>query len=308
MEIMKSEIRKHYFLEKYVIITPGRAQRPRGTIAKAVIIPERNCPFCPKGLKDQAIVKAFPSLKNWRYLVIKNKYPAIELDNPKAYGQHEVIIDTPDHFQEPSQFSQEELIGLLNVYKNRTEELSKIKDIEYILVFKNEGGKAGASLIHAHSQVFASKIIPPDIVEEQAQAKKYKSANGHCPYCDILAKEEKEKERLVYADNELAVFCPYAPEFHHEIWILPRRHVDNITQLTDKELASFAKAIKKVLIKLFALNAEYNFFMHQLVYDCDQHFYLKIQPRESVWAGIELGSGIVINSVSPEEAAKFYRE
>jgi len=304
---MKSEIRKHYFLEKYVIITPGRAERPRGTIAKAVIVPERSCPFCPEHLEGQFIVKAYPSLKNWRYLALKNKYPAIELENPKAYGQHEVIVDTPDHFQEPSQFSQEELVGLLEVYKDRTKELAKIKDIEYILVFKNEGGKAGASLIHSHSQVFASKIVPPDIIEEQAQAKKYKTSNGNCPYCDILVKEEKDV-RLVYADKEVIAFCPYASGFHHEVWILPRRHVDNITRLTEKETASFAKAIKKVLVKLFILNAEYNFFLHQVVSDPDQHFYLKIQPRESVWAGVELGSGIIINSVAPEEAAKFYRE
>lgn len=305
---MKSEIRKHYFLEKYVIITPGRASRPRGTIAKAVIVPERTCPFCPEKVNEQAIVKAYPSLKKWQHLAIKNKYPAIELENEKAYGQHEVIIDTPSHFQEPSQFSHEDLVSLLNVYQDRTKELSKIKDIDYILVFKNEGGKAGASLIHSHSQVFASKIVPPDIVEEQAQAKKYKTTNGHCPYCDIIAKEEKEKIRLIYADNEFVALCPYASEFHHEVWLLPRRHVDNITQLSDQEINSLAKNMKKIFIKLFSLNAEYNFFMHQLVSDCDQHFYLKIQPRESVWAGIELGSGIVVNSVIPEEAAKFYRE
>jgi len=304
---MKSEIRKHYFLEKYVIITPGRAKRPRGTIAKAVIVPERTCPFCSDNAKKQAVIKGYPTLKNWRYLAIKNKFPVIELDNLKAYGQHEVIIDTPDHLPELSQFSINELIGLLEVYKDRTRELSKIKNIEYVLVFKNEGGKAGASLIHAHSQVFASKILPPDIIEEQAGAKKYKTANGHCPYCDIIKKEEKSS-RLILADSEIIAFCPYASEFHHEAWILPHRHLDNIAELNKKETESFARALKKILVKLFSLNAEYNFFLHQVVHDPDQHFYLKIQPRESVWAGIELGSGIIVNSMSPEEAAKFYRE
>lgn len=305
--MLHSEIRKHYFLDKYVIITPGRAKRPRGTIAKAVIVPERTCPFCPKNIEKKLVVKAYPSLKNWQYLALKNKYPVVTLDNLKAYGQHEVIVDTPDHLKDPSQFSLKEIIGLFKVYKDRTRELSKIKNIEYILIFKNEGGKAGATLIHAHSQVFASKILPPDVVEEQAAARKYKAEKGICPYCQILKKEEKGPRR-VFSNQEIVAFCPYASEYHYEIWLLPRRHVDNILDLTKKETISFAKVLKRILIKLFTLNLEYNFFLHQIVHDPDQHFYLKIQPRESIWAGIELGSGIIVNSILPEKAAEFYRK
>ncbi|MFN3301443.1 MAG: DUF4931 domain-containing protein [Patescibacteria group bacterium] len=304
---MKSEIRKHYFLDKYVIITPGRAKRPRGTIAKAIIIPEKSCPFCPSHIEKNLVIKAYPSLKNWQYLALKNKYPIVTLDNPKAYGQHEVLIDTPDHFKQLAQFKLEEIVGLLEVYKDRIKNLSKIKDIEYILVFKNEGSKAGATLIHAHSQVFASKILPPEVVEEQSAARKYKSEKGVCPYCQILKKEEKGP-RKIFSNKEIVAFCPYASEYHYEAWILPRRHVDNITELTKKETISFAKVLKKILVKIFILNLEYNFFFHQIVHDPDQHFYLKIQPRESIWAGVELGSGIIVNSLPPEKAAQFYRK
>lgn len=303
---MKSEIRKHYFLDKYVIITPGRAKRPRGTIAKAVIVPKKSCPFCPEKIEKNLVIKGYPSLKKWQYLALKNKYPAVTLDNPRAFGQHEVIVDTPDHLKEPSQFSLEEVVGLLEVYKNRVRELSKIKNIEYVLVFKNEGGKAGATLIHAHSQIFASKILPPDVVEEQIAARKYKAEKGICPYCAILKKEEKGPRRI-FSNQEVVSFAPYASEYHYEAWLLPRRHVDNITDLTKKETTSFAQALKKILVKLFTLNLEYNFFLHQIVHDPDQHFYLKIQPREAIWAGIELSSGIVVNSLAPEKAAEFYR-
>ncbi len=304
---MKNEIRKHYFLDKYVIITPGRAKRPKGTIAKAVIIPERTCPFCPDKIEKDLIIKGYPSLKNWRYLALLNKYPVVTLDNQKAYGQHEVIVETPSHLKELAQFKVEELVGLLEVYKDRTKELAKIKDIEYILIFKNEGGKAGATLIHAHSQVFASKILPPDVVEEQTAIRKYKAEKGICPYCHILKKEEKGPRRI-FSNKEVVAFCPYASQYHYEAWILPRRHVDNIVDLTKKETISFALALKKILVKIFTLNLEYNFFLHQIVHDPDQHFFLKIQPREATWGGIELGSGIVVNSLSPEKAAQFYRK
>ena len=144
------------------------------------------------------------------------------------------------------------------------------------------------------------------MTHHRAESKKYQSNKGTCPYCDILQDEEKSP-RLVYADEQLVAFCPYASEFHHAVWILPRRHVDNIADLTSEETKSFAQALKKVVVKLFTINIEFNFFLHKIVHDQDQHFYLKIQPRESVWAGLELGAGIVVNSLSPEKAAEFYR-
>ncbi|MCD4693953.1 galactose-1-phosphate uridylyltransferase, partial [bacterium] len=85
-----------------------------------------------------------------------------------------------------------------------------------------------------------------------------------------------------------------------------KRHVDNISLLNEKEFSSFAKALKKILKKLNSLDLSFNFFLHNVISDKNQHLYLKIEPRDSVWAGVELGSGLVINSIPPEEAAKFY--
>jgi UDPglucose--hexose-1-phosphate uridylyltransferase len=103
-------------------------------------------------------------------------------------------------------------------------------------------------------------------------------------------------------------FAPYASEYHYEAWIFPRRHVDNITLLTKAEFSSLTHCLKIILNKMQELNLSFNLFLHNVISDKDQHFYIKIQPRDSVWAGVELGSGLVINSVPPEEAAKFYRE
>ena len=92
------------------------------------------------------------------------------------------------------------------------------------------------------------------------------------------------------------------------MWIFTKRHLDNITKLNNQEFKSFAKVLKKILLKLKKLDLSFNFFLHQIISDKNQHFYLKIQPRDSIWAGVELGSGLVINSIPPEDAAKFYRE
>ena len=306
--MQKSEIRKAYLLNKYVVITPGRLKRPRDVKEQTIIKRIGNCFFCPDKVDKKNIVdKISVNKKDWQVLSINNIFPAVTLDNKKAYGQQEVIIETPDHNKELSQLSEKHIKQVLEMYSKRTKKIEKNKKINYILCFKNQGSKAGASIIHAHSQVFASEITPPDVQEELQLAQSYMIKNKTCPYCDIIKKEMKSK-RKIFEDKHIVAFTPYASEYHYEAWIFPKRHVDNITLLNQVELKSFAKALKIILVKLKKLDLSFNYFLHNVVSDKNQHFYLKIQPRDSIWAGVELGSGLVINSISPEAAAKYYRD
>lgn len=305
--MLKSEIRKAYLLNKYVIITPSRAKRPRDIKEETVIKRTGSCPFCPENIVTENIIDKISHHKKWQVLTLKNIYPAVSLDNERAYGTQEVIVETPSHSRELAELSEEHIEQVLRMYTRRTKSLSKIKKINYILCFKNQGSKAGASIVHAHSQVFATNLIPPDVFRELEAAQAYRVKHKICPYCDII-KKEMASERKVYEDKFVAAFTPYASEFHYEVWLFTKRHLDNITLLSDEEFKSLARAYKKILLKLRELDLAFNMFMHQVVTDQDQHFYLKIQPRDSIWAGIELGSGLVINSVPPEEAARFFRE
>ena len=303
---MLSEFRKDYLLNKYVIITPARAKRPRDITEQTMLNRDKQCVFCPEHIEKELTVDELADGKLWRVLAVKNKFPAVSLNNKKAYGTQEIIIETPRHGLELEQLSDDEVLSVMEMYQRRTAALSKIKGLDYILVFKNSGSKAGASLLHAHSQIFATDIIPPDVQEEMTAAAHYQAEHKSNAYADIIKKEIKS-QRVVYADKYIAAFCPYASQFHYEVWILPRRFIDNITELNAAEMKAFAKILKKILAKLRRLGLSYNFFMHQVISNSNQRFYLKIQPRDSVWAGVELGSGIVINSVAPEAAAKFYR-
>lgn len=304
---IKSEYRKHYLLNKYVIITPGRALRPRDTKEQTTIERTGACHFCPEHIDAANIVDRINNGRDWKVLSLRNIYPAVTLDNDKAYGAQEVIIDTPDHVKELAEHDETHIAQVLRMYARRTDTLSRLPKIEYILCFKNQGAKSGASIIHSHSQIFATDILPPDINEELAAAQSYRVANGSCHYCDTIAKEMRS-ERRIWEDDHVAVFAPYASEYHYEAWISTKRHLDNITKLNDAELASFAKALKLVLVKLDQLNLSFNYFLHQVVSNHDQHFYLKIQPRDNVWGGIELGCGLIINSIPPEAAAAYYRQ
>jgi len=312
MPSKKSEIRKSYLLNKYVVITPGRAKRPKNVKEETVEKKTFKSPFLPENITKNKvkILDGFykkGSKKDWDVISIGNIFPAVSLDNKYAYGTQEVIIETPDPTKELADLSDAHLEKVLQIYANRTKELAKKKKLDYILCFKNQGSKAGASLIHAHSQVFATQIVPEDLKEEAIFAMEYVSTYKRCPYCDII-EEELKSTRKVYEDKYIAAFTPFASEYHYEVWIFPKRHVDNISLLTKTEFKSLTKCLKMILTKLQALNLSFNYFLHNVISNPNQHFYIKVQPRDSVWAGVELGSGLVINSISPEIAAKYYKK
>ncbi len=305
---MKPEIRKDYIQEKYVIIAPLRKKRPH-QIEKPQIseAQDQTCVFCPEQVNKVKDLLTIGPLKNWRIKVIKNIFPAVSLDNPNAYGTQEVVIETPEHVRELDDLPEKHIADLLEVYALRTKEISKNKKIQYILIFKNNGGRAGASIIHSHSQIFATAFLPPHLIDKSQRVQAYKLNNGNCVYCDVIQKESKS-ERIIYKDKNVIAFAPYASMHNYEAWIIPLRHVDNITCLTKNEKDSFAKTLKMILKKINALGFPYNYYFHQVINDEDQHLYMKITPRGSVWAGVEIGSGLVINPVPPEDAAEYYRK
>lgn len=307
---MRPEIRKDYIQDKYVIISPRRKMRPRDVVMSPDQTTKQfneDCQFCPNKLAGLKFLQKMGSSKNWRIAVLSNKFPAVTLDNPRAYGQQEVVIETPDHVRELEDLSVKHIADLLLIYAERTKAITKNKKIEYILIFKNNGGIAGASLQHAHSQIFATSFLPPHLADKSQRQQAYKIKNGTCVYCDVI-KKEKKGPRFVWQDKNVIAFTPYASMFNYEIWIMPKRHIDNITELTKVERLSWAKILKHSLKKIGQLNLPYNYYFHQVIHDEDQHLYMKIVPRGSVWAGVEIGSGLIINPIAPEEAAKFYRQ
>ncbi len=310
----RSEVRKDYIQEKYVIIAPRRGQRPHDVERPERLRPAKKeeCVFCPERIdkvsKVLTTIKLTKELgEPWAIKVVANKFPAVSIDNPQAYGQQEVVVETPSHLAEVEDLSTERVAEIFKVYAQRTKIISKDEKIDYLLIFKNNGGAAGASLQHAHSQIFATKFLPPNLKDKSQRVQAYKLQHGTCIYCDVIQKE-RQGPRAVFEDKNVIAFCPWAPMHNYEIWLMPKRHLDNITLLNASERISFAAFLKKILKKINQLDLPYNYYFHQVIHDEDQHLYLKITPRGSVWAGVEIGSGLIINPVSPEEAAKFYRK
>lgn len=305
----KSEIRKDYFLDRYVIIAPKRKKRPDQTIKKEESS-SKGCFFCDLSL-DPPVPKTVFKLRDekgkWKIKVVENKYSALTLTNLKAYGKQEVVIETPKHGVEIHELPVEHIVDILDVYIERYKNLCATKGISYTLVFKNEGGKAGASIPHSHSQIIALPMIPPKIAEEAAAADNYIRINERCPYCDII-ESEKNGPRVILEDEHFFVLAPYASESAYEVWFIPKRHIHSIDYLRETEKESLAKAMKKVLKRLDDIDVAYNYFFQNSLDVESHHMVLKLSPRPNVWAGLELGTGVIINPVPPEEAADFYQE
>ncbi|MDP2685192.1 MAG: DUF4931 domain-containing protein [bacterium] len=303
-----SEIRIDEIHDRFIIIAPGRSKRPNDTAKhNEVPVKSKDCPFCKEAafLSQPPLHLVGPD-NWWEIKVIKNIFPFLSPGNPKAYGHQEVVIETPHHNKEIAEFSEAHIVRLLQTYQARTKALSKDPKIKYIIIFKNHGGKAGASLVHAHSQIMAAGFVPSHIVNKLGRAKKYLIEKG-VSYYQKLADHEGDGPRKILSDKYVTAFCPYASSYNYEAWIVPKRRVDNITLLEEDELKSIAKALKMILKKVNQLQLPYNFYMHQTITDDNEYFYLRVCPRRDAWAGVELGSRVIVNTVSPEDAAKYYR-
>ncbi len=305
------EIRVDYVHDRQVIIAPGRAKRPHDVNFPATGGPSPLSPqddtFSPERLKGVKALLTVGGQKPWKIKVIKNLFPVVSPDYPKAYGYQEVVVETPEYGIELANLSEDHVADVLRVYGHRVRAIQKDKKIRYILVFKNNGGRAGASINHAHSQIFASAYVPPHIVTRRKRAQEYRVVYNRDYYSDLLIKEENGP-RWIASGSQVCALTPYASVYNYEAWIMPWRRVDNVSQLNDKEVREMAHYLKLLLGRLNQENLPYNFYMHQVVGDQSEHLYLRISPRRDVWAGLELGSRLVVNSVSPEEAAKFYQQ
>ena len=314
------EFRKDYILNRWVLINTDRSKRPSEYKREREKPTKGICPFCPgnEHLTPPEIERIEKGGK-WIMRVVPNKYPAVRLDedwkikkanhfftHSSAFGKHEVIIETPKHDEQLADFSVEGIKMLLELYIKRFKAISRDKRIKQIAIFKNEGREAGCSLSHPHTQIIAYNRLANAIDEKMKAAEAYKREYGKCPYCEII-KIEKKGPRAVYENDSVFTYAPYASRFAFEVRITPKKHINRITELSEKQLLDLAEAIKFILVRLKKLNAPYNMYFRNAPEGRELHFHVKINPRILSWGGFEYETDCVINTVSPEDAAKYYR-
>ena len=310
-------LRKDYILDRWIFYAGGRKKRPMefkfdGNQESS----PKTCLFCPDN--ERLTPKEIGRVEEkgtWKIRWFPNKFPAVQLNGSSklrkkgdlllegsTYGAHEVIVETREHEKGLADLKVGHIKEVLEVCFLRVNALSKNKSIKYVTVFKNDGPSAGTSLVHSHIQVASLPILPEEIAAKIKAAKKFKI----CPYCSIIRLESGGKRKIFETKNAIA-FAPFASRFNYEAWIFPKRHIAGIG-LKDEELNDMASILKKILSKLKSISASYNFFFQYSKKEDRLHFHIEITPRIAKWAGFEFSTGAIINSVLPEDAAKFYRK
>jgi UDPglucose--hexose-1-phosphate uridylyltransferase len=338
-----NELRKDYLLDRWVVIATERSRRPTDFAKKKREKAKVDvCPLCPgnEHMTPPAVLVYLKSgrkirkvkdengfrHKNWLIRCVPNLYPAFtppkqkaggkridkNADLAEAIGHHEVLIESPRHNEHPADAKIQQLIYVINAYRDILKELAAKPYVKYVSIFRNHGLEAGASLSHAHSQIIATPFIPSIIKKELETSRKIWKQNKKCVFCDIIEKESKSP-RLVLENSSFVAFTPWASVNPMEFWIFPKKHETSLLDMQQSKVKVLARTLKTCFkaLKRLVNDPPYNYGFHMTIDKKARkyyHWHLEVYPKLAIWAGFEKSTGMYINTVTPETAAKSLRE
>lgn len=322
-----NELRQDYLLEFKVLIANNRGKRPQDFASEEDYPSEpASDPFLEGNENHTTPEIGREGTENsWQIRWFENKFPLFDpkassepvkynplLQSEPARGFHEVIVGTPKKDRQLWDFTPKQIEGLLRVYQK---EIDRLQDqgYKFVLIFKNQGSRAGTSIVHEHTQVVALPFVPPSIEEEISASGRYFRSRRRCAYCDVVKEERRVKERIAYENDTFVAICPYASRYNFEVQIFPKIHKSAFRELLPKDYEGLSDALAHVLKRLKKLKLNYNLEFHyeplSKAYkekNSGLHFHVEVLPRRQTWGGFELGSGILVNEVPPEMAAAYY--
>ena len=331
------ELRQNPATKEWVIIATERAKRPEELGAGIFeVSPEEKekCPFCsghenmtPSEILAYRTYGTRNDSPGWWIRILPNKFAAlvpqgnterVRIEDLFMYmngvGEHEVIVESPDHNMTIASMEQKQVEEIFLAYRERYITLSKDHRFEMVILFKNHGMAAGTSLRHPHSQIIATPVTPMHIRHRLEEAMRYYDDTGKCVYCVMMQKERHVADRIVMETDNFMSFEPFASRSPFETWVIPKKHRSSFEETSPEEVKELAYVMRATLAKIYKSlnNPDYNYVFHSAPsHEKDgeyYHWHIQILPRVSAMAGFELGSGIYINTVIPETAAKFLRE
>jgi UDPglucose--hexose-1-phosphate uridylyltransferase len=329
-----SELRRDPIGGRWVIVDTDHPSKPEDFELEPFSWGGGTCPFCygsesltPPEIEVIRDPSTSPNTPGWQIRVVSNKFPALQIegdlvrrgigiyDMSCGVGAHEVLVEAPYHKKDIPDLTDEEVANVISMLCRRAQDLHKDKRFKYIMIFKNYGPAAGASLEHPHTQIVALPMVPKNAVEELAGAKGYFDYRERCIFCDIIRQEIQEKERVVLENKYFISFCPFVSRFPFEIMIIPKNHNGFFCQMTNEEKPALASILRNTIAKLKNVfpNLAYNFMVHSAPINGDSdteyyHWHIELAPKLMRVAGFEWGTGFYIVPTPPELAAKILRE
>lgn len=336
------ELRHDPIQRRWVIIAKERGARPLQFQGELRFPRNPSCPFCEgmEGTTPHEIMALGPegrqpNTPGWELRVVPNKFPALQIegepdrrgvgfyDAMNGIGAHEVLIETPRHMLHMAEMSPAQMEAIFFAYQARLVDLMKDPRFKYVLIFKNYGADAGATIAHPHTQIIATPVTPRTVSDELASARDHFRLKERCLFCDLLAQEMEGGERLVALSDHFVAICPYASRFPYEVMVLPRRHAHDFALEPAERVRDLSRIMHVVLKRLRTALGDppFNFVFHTApntghhmrrsnYWDTiahDWHWHVEILPRMTQPAGFEWGTGFYINPMAPELAAEHLR-
>lgn len=314
-----NELRLDPLSGRWVAISAARADRPSAFALSATSFEEtRRCPFCP-GHEEASppALETYGPTGNWLVRVVPNLYPAFEGDQPfvvenrgpvftqaTAGGIHEILILSPEHQTTWAELSDDQASLVMAALRDRIEEHSQQSYLRYSQAIVNSGREAGASIEHPHGQLLGMSFVPRELVDELAGFSRF---SGSCLLCTTLHAESDVGHRIVEITEEAVVLCPFWSGVPFEMMVVPRRHGAHLHRSSTSELEAVGRAMRYALglLRERLGDIAYNLVFHSAPYRVSgtYHWHVHILPKMTTLAGFELGTGVLINIVAPEQAA-----
>jgi UDPglucose--hexose-1-phosphate uridylyltransferase len=326
-----SELRRDPIVGRWIIVDTDHPNKPEDFEHEPHEWRSGTCPFCygnesqtPPEIDAIRDSHTSPNTPGWQIRVVPNKFPALQIegeldrrgsgiyDMSNGVGAHEVLIDSPYHHKDLSDLTNQEVENIISMLCRRSQDLIKDKRFKYIMIFKNYGPAAGASLEHPHHQTIALPMVPKNVIEELKGSQNYFEYRERCIFCDMIRQETQENERIILENKYFLSFCPFVSRFPFEIWIIPKKHSGYFCHMPAEEIPGLAAILKDTIAKLKKIfdGPAYNFIIHSSPINGDggiegYHWHIEFMPKLTRVAGFEWGSGFYVVSTPPELAAQY---
>ncbi len=324
-----SQFRQNPFTKEWVLIAPSPSVRPdqfRSVPVMQEKTPDHDssCAFCSgEGLGNEVL--RVPDSKSWNIKVVESKFSAEGTHggyggdsfytNRSGIGTHEIFITRP-HNKPLALLNIEDITELFNIFKRRMVDLKEESHVSAVQVFHNYGRDAGASLLHPHSQLIALPFVPQALHNQMRVTSEYYQLKKECLCCSMITHEQYHSERIIYESDNFVVLQPYASAHPFETWIVPKKHeasfeetnsIDELSRVIKDVTGVFHSRLYDPALTMYINSMPY--IRHKSAFHDPSsfHWHISIFPRVAIWAGFEFATGIPVNPVVPEEAAKFLK-
>jgi galactose-1-phosphate uridylyltransferase len=232
----------------------------------------------------------------------------VTMSDARAAGAWRTVVAPPGEHRPLHAVGTEIIEELLRGCRDQIVASRAADRTQHLQVVQNWGAQAGSRTNHLCFDLYDLPQIPHRIAEELGGAARFLIREGECPYCRHVRDEVRRPDRLLYADDHAVAFAPYASRSPFEVWVVPRRHDADFARATDRDIAAAAEALRHVLAQLASSldGPPYNLVLHSAPLkeqvEATYHWHWEIHPRLREIAGLELGTGLPVNPVSPEDA------